>query len=96
MLTHIVCFRFQDLDTAAQARDRLLAMEGQIPSLRRIECGVDITRSERSYELGLITRHDDRAGFEAYRVHPAHQAVVAWIQAHALGAVTVDFESDKE
>jgi len=93
MLTHVVCFRFDDLETAAGARDRLLAMAGRVPGLDAIEAGVDTTRSDRSYELALITRHADRAGLAAYATHPVHLEVVAWIKARARGAVAVDFES---
>lgn len=93
MLTHVVCFRFDSLEDAAGARDRLLAMAGRIPTLQGIEAGVDTTRSERSYELALLTRHADRAGLDAYAVHPVHQEVVAWIKARARGSVAVDFET---
>jgi hypothetical protein len=93
MLTHVVCLRFDDLQTAAEARDRLLSMAGRIPSLTGIEAGVDQTRSPRSYELALITRHADAAGLAAYQVHPVHQEVLAWLKERVRGAVAVDLES---
>ena len=93
MLSHIVLFRFEDLELARQAATRLLAMKGRIPSLLDVEAGVDIVRSARSYELGLITRFDDVAGMDAYQVHPVHQEVVAFIKQHASGSVAVDFLS---
>lgn len=93
MLTHVVCFRFPDLDLAAQARDKLLAMAGKVPSLRGIEAGVDVTRSGRSYDLALITRHDDQDGLAAYATDPVHLEVVAWIKQHAQGSIAVDFTS---
>ena len=91
MLTHIVLFRFENMDHAAEAGRRLRAMKGQIPSLTDIEAGVDITRSGRSYELALITRHEDQAGLDAYQVHPVHQEVVTYIKSVASGSVAVDF-----
>ena len=91
MLTHVVCFKFGSLDHAHEACRRLLSLQGQVPTLREIEAGVDITRSERSYDLALITRFDDEAGMDAYQVHPAHQEVVAYIRSVAMGAVAVDF-----
>jgi hypothetical protein len=93
MLTHVVCLRFDDLATAAEARDRLLAMAGRIPAMTGIEAGVDQTRDPRSYELALITRHADAAGLAAYQVHPVHQEVLAWLKERVRGAVAVDFES---
>lgn len=91
MLTHVVCFKFDDLQIAAQVRDRLLAMAGRIPSLRGIEAGVDELRSPRSYDVALITRFDDLAGLEEYVVHPVHQEVVEFIKPLSKGAVSVDF-----
>jgi len=91
MLTHIVLFRFENMEEAEEAGRRLRAMEGRIPALLGVEAGVDITRSQRSYELALITRHEDEAGLEAYQVHPVHQDVVAYIKSAASGSVAVDF-----
>ena len=58
MLTHVVLFRFADLAVASECRDRMLAMKGHIPPLLDIEVGVDIVRSDRSFDLALITRHE--------------------------------------
>lgn len=93
MLTHVVCFKFDDLQTAEDVKARLLAMAERVPSLRAIEAGVDVLRSPRSYDVALITRFDDLAGLEAYQVHPVHQEVVEFIKPRSRGAVSVDFES---
>ena len=91
MLTHIVFFRFADLSTATQARDRLLAMRGQVPSLQHIEAGVDLTRSARSFDLALVTRFEDAAGLDAYAEHPLHLEVLAWLKTVATEVVAVDY-----
>jgi len=93
MLTHIVLFRFEDLARAEEARQKLLSMSGQIPGMLSVEAGLDVTRSPRSHELGLITRHTDREALAAYQVHPVHEAVAAFIRTHMSGAASVDFES---
>ncbi len=91
MLTHIVLFRFENMEHAEEASRRLRGMKGKIPSLLEVEAGVDITRSGRSYEMALITRHEDEEGLDAYQVHPAHQEVVTYIKSVASGSVAVDF-----
>lgn len=91
MLTHVVCFRFASLEVAEEARERLLAMKGRIPALKGIEAGVDITRSDRSYDLALLTRHDDRDGLAAYAADPIHGEVLAWLKPRIQHAVAVDF-----
>ncbi len=94
MLKHVVLFQFEDpspanLERAAAALRGLL---GVVPSLRFIEVGQDTTRSARCYDLCLTTAFDDRAGMEAYAVHPAHQEVVALLGQLTRGAVVVDYE----
>lgn len=92
MVTHIVCFDFSTAEEAQTACQLLASMAGRIPSLLEIETGLDFTRSERSYHLGLITRHADRAGLLAYQEHPVHREVAAYIRAHSTRSVAVDFE----
>ena len=60
MVTHIVFFKLKDRSAVAisQAKDKLLSMEGKIDVLRHLEVGVDIIRSERSYDLALLTKFD--------------------------------------
>jgi len=93
MLTHVVLFRFADLAVASECRDRMLAMKGHIPPLLDIEVGVDIVRSDRSFDLALITRHADLEGMQAYQVHPVHQELLAWVKPRVKQAVAVDFVS---
>jgi len=93
MVTHIVCFDFSAVETAEKARDLLHSMKGRIPALLELEAGLDFTRSERSFHLGLVTRHADRAGLLEYQDHPVHREVGAFMRAHATRSVAVDFET---
>ncbi|HXS18254.1 MAG TPA: Dabb family protein [Polyangiaceae bacterium] len=93
MVTHLVLFKFERMQDAEEAVDRLRSMRNRIPGLLEIEAGVDFTRSARSFEVGLLTRHTSRADLEAYQVDPLHQEVAAFIRAHSSGAAAVDFET---
>lgn len=93
MLTHVVCFRFPDRADAEEAVRRLAAMDGKVPALQGIEVGLDITRSPRSYDVALITRHADADGLAAYAQDPVHLEVVAWIKSKGPQSVAVDFLS---
>jgi len=52
MITHIVLFKLKDnsKESIEKAQNILRGMEGRIPELKDIEVGVDITRSDRSYD----------------------------------------------
>ena len=93
MLTHVVLIQFESMKDAEVGRRRLLSMKGRIPSMLDIEAGIDITRSGRSYELALITRHSNAHGLQAYQEHPVHQEVLDYLKSHSSGSVSVDFEA---
>ena len=96
MLTHIVLFKLSDpsAENLTLTRDKLLSMAGRIPELRHIEAGVDIVRSERSYDIGLLTRFESLEAMQAYQVHPVHaNEVVPHMKSVCSSIVAVDFES---
>jgi stress responsive alpha/beta barrel protein len=94
MVTHIVLFRFTDQAQVPVAKDLLLSMNGRIPQLRHLEAGIDVIRSERSYDLALITRFDSLDDLQAYQVHPYHAGeVVPFMKANCSSVVAADYES---
>lgn len=92
-LTHLVLFKLRDRgpETIAKTVEVLRGLEGKIAVLRAIEVGADIVKSQRSYDIGLITRFDSLADMEAYQVHPVHQAVLAHMRTVLESSVAVDF-----
>jgi len=93
LFTHVVTFTFTDEAHAAEAAARLRAMEGQVPSLRSIEVGIDEGRTPRSVHLALVTRFDDEAAYRAYAVDPVHKEVLAWMGTVVERASVVDWTS---
>lgn len=95
MITHVVLFKLKERDEAniAAARDVLRGLEGKVPTLRQLEVGIDVLRSERSYDLALVARFDDLDGLQAYQVHPAHVPVLTYLRAACDAIVAVDYES---
>lgn len=90
-MTHVVFFRFSTADDSQEAARQLRALDGVVPTLDSIEVGVDTLRTERSWDVCLITRFADLDAMQAYQVHPAHAAVVTWIKAHATAVAAVDW-----
>jgi hypothetical protein len=95
MITHIVCFKLLDRspENIEKTRAVLAAMEGNVPMLRYLEVGVDILKTERSYDIALITKFDSLADLDAYQTHPYHVEVAKFIASVRESAVAVDFES---
>lgn len=95
MLTHVVFFKLKEFspERAAEVRDRILAMRDRVPALRSLEAGVDVARSERSWDVALVARVDSRADLDAYASHPAHREFVAWLAPLRESSCVVDYES---
>lgn len=96
MITHIVLFKLSDpsVENMAATRAKLLSMDGQIPLLRHLEAGVDVIRSERSYDVALVTRFDSLEDLQAYQIHPYHAGVVIpFMKSVCASIVAVDYES---
>lgn len=95
MITHIVFFKLSEptADAVAQVRDKLLSMNGKIDLLRHLEAGADVIRSERSYDVALITRFDSLQDLQAYQVHPYHAGeVVPLMKSLCSSIIAVDYE----
>ena len=96
MITHIVCFKLHEPtpENIAATRDLLLSMEGKIDELRHLEAGADVIRSERSYDIALVTRFDSLDALQAYQVHPYHAGtVIPHMKSVCSAIVAVDYAS---
>lgn len=96
MITHIVLFKLTDPapENLAATRNKLLSMDGKIDLLRHLEAGIDVIRSERSYDIALTTRFDTVEDLQAYQVHPYHAGeVIPHMKAVCSSIVAVDYES---
>ncbi len=95
MITHIVFFKLSDPtpENLAATRDVLLSMAGKVPMLRHLEAGVDVIRSERSYDIALVTKFDSLDALQSYQVHPYHAGeVVPHMKSVCSSIAAVDYE----
>ncbi|MCC5840367.1 MAG: Dabb family protein [Opitutales bacterium] len=98
MIRHIVFFRMKGggaeeiRRNALELKARLEALPPLIPQIQHLECGLDVVRSEASYDLSLTVDVHDLSALEAYRVHPAHQKVVAFVKEVTTARAVVDYE----
>lgn len=76
----------------AHVREALLALRGVVSGMTRMEIGCDISHTDMSYDMVLITEFEDAAALEGYRVFPAHKEVQAYVKQVRTARVTVDCE----
>lgn len=91
MLTHVVMFRLTDPGDSAEVIARARDLRGQIAAMRSIRCGPHTrVHTQNSYDVALITEHDDEAGLREYQQDPAHKAYLAWLAPRLAARVVVD------
>lgn len=93
MMKHVVCFKLADNspENCAKAKEVLLSMEGNVPTLRGISVGVDFLHSARSYDLILEVLLDGPEVLDEYQNDPYHCGVVKkHMHAVAASSVAVD------
>ena len=84
--------KFTDPADAPEAMTRLEALSGRIPGLLSLDVGLDLLRTEASYDLSLVTTHESFQGLDDYQVHPEHLDFKAWVGGRLAGRVAVDSE----
>jgi hypothetical protein len=97
MITHIVFFKLGDpsRENILEMKNMLLSMTGKVPQLRHLEVGVDVIRSERSYDLVLITKFDSLEDMSDYQAHPYHAGeIIPYVRRMSESVVAVDYESE--
>lgn len=94
MFTHIVLFKLKDptIENMKFVKETLLSMNGKIAELKELEVGTDVIRSDRSYDVGLITRFDNKEDYLTYDVNEYHvEKVKKVIGPYLDGSKTLDF-----
>lgn len=74
MFTHIVLFKLKEPTTENLkfVEKTLLSMNGMIKELKQLEVGVDVIKGDRSYDVGIITRFDNKEDYLSYDVNEFH------------------------
>ncbi|ABR36960.1 MULTISPECIES: Dabb family protein [Clostridium] len=94
MFTHIVLFKLKEPTTENLkfVEKTLLSMNGMIKELKQLEVGVDVIKSDRSYDVGIITRFDNKEDYLSYDVNEFHvEKVKKVIGPYMEGSKTLDF-----
>lgn len=94
MLRHYVFIRYAAGTPEEHVADfcrRMLALQDQIPQIRKLEIGRDMLHEARSWDLVLIMRFDSIESLRSYQQHPLHVGVMQFNQPHVADVGAVDF-----
>lgn len=96
MLTHIVIWKYRtdvDQETRNEHVSLLRKLALVIPEAKELTVGFDTLGLPRSYDTGLVAIFEDRAGLDAYTVHPEHIKVADFGRSISEHVASVDFLS---
>jgi len=100
MIEHVVLWKFTDgegrtrEENMAYVRERLLALPAIIPEIKFMQFGRDVSHTEMSFDMMLVTRFDSLEALHTYKVHPAHMAVSQYVKKVRTARVVLDAELD--
>jgi Stress responsive A/B Barrel Domain len=63
-----------------------------VPSVRHLEVGLDIRSASDPWDIVIYSEFDDRAGLDAYQVHPEHVKVAELIGGMRELRAAIDYE----
>jgi stress responsive alpha/beta barrel protein len=96
MLTHIVIWKYRS-DVEEEVREEhVRLLRNLVPVIKEIESlavGFDVLNLPRSYHTGLVATFRDRAGLDAYTVHPEHIKAAAFGKTISEHVASVDFDA---
>lgn len=97
MISHTVMWRFKEenkdenMNTVA-TRLMSLYKSGKIDGLRKMEIGKDVSHTDMSYDMVLLTEFDSMEALAAYKIHPDHVAISQFVKTIRTARAVVDFE----
>lgn len=94
MVKHIVMYKLKEpTEINKQAlKEKFLSMKGKIDLLVDIQSGVDVIKSQRSFDVVLECVFNSMEDLDKYRVHPVHIPVMEYVKSVVEKSHSVDYE----
>lgn len=99
MIKHIVIWKLKEQSgesgnsvQAKKLKAEIEALAGEIPEIRHIEVGLNMSGSDQSGDVALYSEFDSLTDLDIYQNHPAHQKVVEFVREIAMDRRVADYE----
>jgi hypothetical protein len=99
MIKHIVMWNVRGDSPEEKRRSALFlkhrfeGLAGQIPGLRRLEIGIDMSGVDYACDVVLYSEFDDQQSLQAYATHPEHLRVREELGDLRVARYQVDYPS---
>ena len=95
MIMHIVMWRFKEDNKQAnmdKLKAMLLALDGVVPELKRVEVGQDVKHLDGNYDMVLVSEFENVEEMQVYKVHPEHVKISKFCKSIREDRVCVDYK----
>ena len=99
MIRHVVMWKLKDdaegrskAENMEYIREQLYALRPVIKEIKRMEIGFDVSGTDMSMDLLLLTEFDSVEALNVYAKHPAHVQVSNYVCKVILTRVVLDCE----
>ena len=100
MIHHVVMWKFKDTAEGAsreanlrKAKTMLESLVGRVPEIRSFQVGIDMGRTDASYDMVLTSEFSDMEALKRYQAHPEHVRVAHFLRKVQVGRAVVDFSA---
>ena len=87
MIRHVVMWKLKDeaqgktkTENMEWMREHLYALVPVIPEIKRMEIGFDVSKTDASMDVMLLTEFDSLETLHTYAVHPEHVKVATYVR----------------
>lgn len=94
-MKHIVMWKLAEegkAENCVKIKEWLEDLKDKIDVIRSIEVGINVEKSDASYDIVLISEFNSQKDLDEYQVHPLHREAADFIKSAAVSRVVVDFE----
>jgi hypothetical protein len=98
LIKHIVFWRLNesaygnDKQTNAKIlKEKLLAMQGKVDSLLKVEVGFDFSNEKDSCDVTLYSEFTSKEALYQYQIHPDHEEIKKWLSEVRYERRVVDY-----
>lgn len=99
MVKHIVFWKLKETahgntkaENALLIKEKLEALNGQIPGLLKLEVGIDFLHSPDSVDIALYSEFESKEALQIYQEHPLHKAVMPFVAGAREMRISADYE----
>ena len=99
MVKHIVMWKFKEnaegktkAENIEFVKESLYALVGVIDKIKKMEIGVDISHTDMSMDMVLLTEFESVEDMKAYAVDPAHVKVSQYVRKVVESRVVLDYD----